>query len=686
MSKFKKLFFAILYVSLLAACSSGSGGSTNVPDFGSISFSRNNVQLSSDGTATAIITLNGSSGVSGALVSLSVTESNIVTINPSSCTLSTGINTCQIIVKAQAPGSTTIQASASYGGHIYTISPVSVNVAQNSNAGFIMTESGITQTIYNDQSYNPIFIFTNNTNSAINLGDIEINGESALGATIDDAGCVNQLLAANGGYCTMTATGVSIPAANKLVPLNFVLHGSGANSNDVYNFDMNIVAVRDYSAQGYAAFRINNVNNPNHKLYIVATGDDSLGKQYLIQFTSNANGDLMGSLAPTATTYPQASVLVPNDAIGITLYQSNYSGLPGGIGGLMYVSLDKPIPIESGGATYPGAVGPSPNTGLSSQGYGVSFSVYEPNVYLNNGVLNTFTDVTDINFVGVTQGFRGVDITTDINRKSGFVADGYDGLTTTKIYDQIESDLQANWPTSWGVSGIFLKDPNWIMIFGFANWLGGNPIQYDIFGSEFSQTLYTSYVMDLWSYYQNNTMYIDAGEISPGCILTAQVSGESMLVQPQNSSLCPENVASGVNTWYWSRFTAADFVGGAASNPPSTLWGPNKTYQSMGKYIAAAQNVGFLPYCTNASIVYGPNLFKQESYQQQYWAEPTGQYSCLANAGTYGDSIMNQYDKVFHEYIPLNYAWAFDDALGISSAVQSDATKYGVTLEVHKFD
>ena len=116
-----------------------------------------------------------------------------------------------------------------------------------------------------------------------------------------------------------------------------------------------------------------------------------------------------------------------------------------------------------------------------------------------------------------------------------------------------------------------------------------------------------------------------------------------------------------------------------------TLYGVNKTYQSMGKYVSAAQNVGFLPYCPNPNIVYGPDIFNDSNYQAIYWSNPTGQYSCLSNASSYGNSIMNQYDKIFHQYIPLNYAWAYDDVLGISSAITTDATKFGFTLSIHKF-
>jgi|LauGreDrversion4_2_1035121.scaffolds.fasta_scaffold377970_2 hypothetical protein len=82
-------------------------------------------------------------------------------------------------------------------------------------------------------------------------------------------------------------------------------------------------------------------------------------------------------------------------------------------------------------------------------------------------------------------------------------------------------------------------------------------------------------------------------------------------------------------------------------------------------------------------FVYGPDsLTHSTANQANYW---TAQYTCLTNYSQYGDTVMNQYDKYFHHYIPLNYGWAYDDVLGISSAVTIDATKSGFTMEVHNF-
>jgi hypothetical protein len=52
----------------------------------------------------------------------------------------------------------------------------------------------------------------------------------------------------------------------------------------------------------------------------------------------------------------------------------------------------------------------------------------------------------------------------------------------------------------------------------------------------------------------------------------------------------------------------------------------------------------------------------------------------------YGGSVMNQYDKIIHQYVPLIYGWAYDDALGISSEVLLDPTTSVFTLVLQQFN
>jgi len=669
----------LLFTFILSACvgGGGSGGGGGNITYGTLSFSESSITLEATKTKSVSLTLNDSSNISNMQVTFSI-DSSIASVRTSSCSLSSSGNDNQCIVKivGNAEGVTELQATASYNGHTYTVTPVNVHITPYVT-GISMVTNGITQTIYTGQSYNATFTFTNNTNSPINLGQMTVSGDSKLGTTIDTTPCSNMELAVESS-CQIKANNISITTPNKSFDLSFVLNGTGANAK-TYTFNLdNIVAVKQ--VQGYAAFRITNHNNPGHKLYIVVLNKNSGGVQEFVTFESEGVGRLTPGL-----TYEQASMLVPNNAVGLVLYQNNFSGKAGGIGGIMYASLDRPVTANPDSAP----TGPAPwNSNDPSRG--IVFSQYEPNVWNNagTGLLTAILDITDINFVGLTQTFSAMDITTGNNLSSGQLAEQYTNLTTSQVYDQIKTALSP-YPNSWGISDIFLQSGNplqWQMIFGLADWLNGNTIQTP--SGKFNQNLYTEYVNDLWGYYESHTLYIDASEISapivPGstCILQATVQGESMLVSPYQGACATESAGANPNTFYWSKFSPGDFVG-AAGNSANTLYGANTTYRSMGKYVSAAQSVGFLPFCSEPNIVYGPNVFGKKQYVDQYW---TNQYSsCLNPQGSYGDHVINQYDRVFHQYIPLNYAWGYDDVLGISSAVTIDATKSGFTLEVQKF-
>ena len=674
MKNILKFIIAVLTITMISSCGGSAGSNSNSVSYGTIAFSKSAVTISSNGQTSNTITLQNSSNIKNDLVNLTSNESTVAMVTPSQCTISSSQPQCVVTIKGVSVGSAQIAATSVYSGYTYTITPVAVTVSSGvvGVAGVSMSVNGITETIYSGKSYNPIFTFTNNTGAAITLGQANITNSGAnLGIALDPAPCSNQPLA-NGASCSISGSGIVTPV-NNVATLDFVLNDSVTKQS--YSFNMDIAAVTQYA--NYAAYRITNHNNPGHKLYIVALGLNSSSQQSVVQFDSSGKG----SLLPQSSPYSAGTLEVPASALGLVLYQPNYSGSAGGIGGVMYASLDKSIPITSGG------VSPAPWTsGDPSQG--ITFSQYEPNVWTNasTGVLNAILDITDINFAGLTQGFYGMDAGSGNNLKSGFLAESYASLSTSEVYNQMQTTLQTGWPTSWGVSSTFYlssTNPNsWVMLLGLVNWLGQNPIVYP---NGFNQNLYTQYVDDLWTYYSSHTMYIDAGEISAGCVLQATTTSPSeMTVSPVNAAQCPTS-AGGPNTWTWTKFNASDFVGGAAGSS-STLWGSNGTYRSMGKYVSAAQSVGFLPYCTKPDLnfIYGPDtLTHSPANQANYWTNQYG--SCLANSASYGDSVMNQYDKIFHQYIPLNYGWAYDDALGISSAVTIDATKSGFTMEVHQF-
>jgi hypothetical protein len=236
-----------ILISLLAACSGGGGGSGNnnsTISYGNMLFSNSRIQLARNGSTLDILELTGSSNVSGATVSLLVADPSIASLSSESCTLSSNSNTCPIKISAQSAGHTTITATAHYNGHQYQIAPIKIDVSSNSNLDLSMAVRGISQTIYATQVYNPVFTFTNHSNSAINIESVTITGANKLGTTLNTTGCTKVQLSAKGGSCSLIANNATLPLANTLAPLNLVLH---AVNGDVYSFDMHIVAVRNYS-------------------------------------------------------------------------------------------------------------------------------------------------------------------------------------------------------------------------------------------------------------------------------------------------------------------------------------------------------------------------------------------------------------------------------------------------------
>lgn len=550
-----------------------------------------------------------------------------------------------------------------------TVTPTPTPVPNNT-LNFSTQVKGITQTIYSNQSYNAEFTFTNNTGSAVTLANTVISQSGTpLDITLDTTPCSNVQLQANES-CTITGNGINLPT-HQIAQLSFLLTSADAGAES-YTYTIRIAAVAYHA--GYAAFRVLNDENPTKQGWLVALGKTSTA-QAVVKFDTNRNGSL---LDPTSS-YAEGQIEIPNTPLGLVIYQPNYNSPGSGIGGLMYVSLESPVyePHGTEGINLNNTSDPNQN---------IVFSVYEPNVYdSGTGSLLANLDVTAINFYGVMQGFYALDINTGINKNPGFLVESYSGTATETIFSAVQSNLTTNWPNTWGVESQFVFYPpssnSWVRLYGLVNWIALNP---SVYPAGFESTIYNQYVDDLWTYYAQSTgnkILIDANEISKGCELEAYVDNtNNMLVQPVNSESCPENDGKGANTWSWTKFQPVDFVGGAPDSS-STLWGANGTYKSLGKYISAAQSVGFLPYCSQPDIVYGPPSFST-SLQPNYW---TAQYTCLDNYSQYGGTVMNQYDQVLHQYVPSIYAWAYDDALGISSEVDIDPTKFGFTLVIQKF-
>lgn len=107
--------------------------SSSSPVVGALAFDITSESVSVNSSNHVLLSLNGSSGVSNLVVTLSSTNSSIATVSPATCTLSSGLaRSCEITINGVAQGTISIMAAAS--GYIQP-TPVSVNVVSMPIAG-----------------------------------------------------------------------------------------------------------------------------------------------------------------------------------------------------------------------------------------------------------------------------------------------------------------------------------------------------------------------------------------------------------------------------------------------------------------------------------------------------------------------------------------------------------------------
>lgn len=250
-----------LFGLLLSSCGGGGNGGSggNNPITNLVSFTKNPVYVNVGKNTNEILTLNHS--ISNVNVTVTIKDPNIATINGSSTytcpTLSSSNPQCSFQVMGIAAGDTVLHATISYDGKTYAVPTAEVIVSKAPlNSGKLsMSVNGITETIYDNQSYNATFTFTNGTSSTINLGKAHVTG-TPLGSALTLSSC-NDAQLVPGGNCKITINNFHMSTPNSLASLEFKLDQS-QDSVEFYAFSMDIVAV-DYHP-GYAAFRITNRN------------------------------------------------------------------------------------------------------------------------------------------------------------------------------------------------------------------------------------------------------------------------------------------------------------------------------------------------------------------------------------------------------------------------------------------
>ncbi len=642
--------------------------------YGNIAFNNTAVKVSNGGDIDVILTLSSSSNVVNDIVNLSSSNSSVATIDKSSCNLSSTLanRSCTIKITAPGTGSAQLTATSSYNGHSYNITPVGITVASSAGMSFSATVESFSETIYNTRTYSSRFIFTNNSTSAVSLGNTIITPIAPLIWQLGVDGCSNKIIAA-GASCSISAS-VSIATAETAANLTFVLQNTNGTS---YTYSMPIYAVAYKS--GYAPLRVMTPNDVDSNVYLVATvgGVPDYPQAVPILYTKSGLvyiGSVQANAVSSLTSY---SLIVPKG--GLTLYTPVMLNHGLNAGGRFYVSYESALNA---------ATGSNPNTVQSV-----------PYLYFEYNVPNVSTVYTDMSYVDATSvpiAMSAVDISGNLNQEMGIKPEYYNYPGSTIISNMKESmsiytgvyNLAAYFPTNDAGQQLAVYSPSTVFT------------QPNFIPTGFESAAWNTYTQDLWNYYKqpDHNVMINANEIADqlggnGCYLQGHVENDNLMhfTPYPDASHCPTGLYvaggaafnSGANsfTMQESNFNYYGFYSAFADQ---TIYGVNGSYQSMLKYLAGAQAAGFLPFCQSAggssNFIYGHGVLA--AYSSQFF-QPN--YSCLSNYASYGQSVINQYDKQVHTYFN-SYGYGYDDSIGIDGTVTSNGEVFPLTVRVLKFN
>lgn len=640
--------------------------------YGNIAFNNTAVKVSNGSYTDVVLTLSNSSNVVNDIVNLSSSDPAVATIDKSSCSLSSILanRSCTIKITGTGNGSTQIVATSSYDGHSYNITPVNVNVSSTAGMSFTTAVESFTETIYNAQTYSPVFTFTNTGTSSVTLGNTIITPTAPLDWQLGFDNCSNKVIAV-GASCTISAS-ASMPTAETSANLTFLLQSSGAS----YTYSMPIYAVA--YKDGYAPLRIVTPDAVNSNVYLVATvgGVPDYPQAVPILYAKSGSvyigtveSDAVSSLLPYTLTVPKG---------GLTLYTPVMLNHGLNAGGRFYISYESALNA---------ATGSNPDTSQS-----VPYLYFEYNV---PNVATVYTDMSYVDATSVPIAISTVNISNNLNQEMGIKPEYYNYPGSAIINNMKESmsvytgvyNLAAYFPTNAAGQQLAVYSPSTVFI------------QSSFIPSGFESAGWNSYTQDLWDYYKQSgyNVMIAADEIAgqlggSGCYLQGHVENDNLMhfTPYPDATHCPTGsyIVSGATfnsgpnnfTMQESNFNYYGFYSAFADQ---NIYGTNGSYQSMLKYVAGAQAAGFFPFCQSAggsnNFVYGHRVLA--GYSNQFF-QPN--YSCLSNYANYGQSVINQYDKQVHTYFN-SYGYGYDDSIGIDGTVTSNGTIFPLTVRVLKF-
>lgn len=558
----------------------------------------------------------------------------------------------------------------------------------------LLDAQNITDSMFDNTTYDVHFHVTNHENASILGLQTQVNIPSPFVFTPTTNSCNNITLPVESS-CVYSGT-LTIPKAHdsaivdvKVVDQDGVTH---AHYNKIITSIAQITELESTieSPEIYAAYRTSAYTVNNHRgvnsVYATATVNANS-----ICFDAN----YVGTIESYGESFGSCAVLIRSNHD--TLYIPAYPG----VGGKVLYSINTKL-----------LDGPSPsvtNTTPESNYYAVWQQVEYGGGLDGSSESALFNlNPTNVNFASIPMGISTV-ISGIVGNKNNH-SDAYQGLLygsnigAQTIFSAMQNGLATvpnALPQSWE-SLVYLQQNNEDILRILAP-VNSFPFTESTQPFYFNGNIYDQYITDLWAYYTDNGgghfLYSNDDPIASGvnsgdtCILRCQVTHTDNIMHcAAFAGECPTNSNTGTvdgeynlgpapgesSTAGFTEFTSLDFIS-AAGTDAATTFGSNGTYRSVtGQNIVSGQAVGFLPFCSNDSFVFGnPEFVVNKSL---YF---TPQYSCLTNYADYATSVIDQYAAQSALYF-IYYNYGYSDTLGEAGALYSyDNESYPFTVTLN---
>ena len=392
------------------------------------------------------------------------------------------------------------------------------------------------------------------------------------------------------------------------------------------------------SLQGAFSVKVvNNANNPRiQDLYVVVKGTNpKTKKQCFVKFKADGSG-AVGVLEDITQKTDSTTYAVPYNQL-----KNNTMRLPNIISGRIYLSLNNKLIMK--------IVGKAPNLGIAEPSpYNKSdpnYQFFYDKIELTYTGNNTVINPTAVDFIALP-------ISVKQNNKTY-------GMTKARsaIFSSIQASFNKAFNKAW--QKLLEKNAQGTILRILA--AGRNDNYFD---KNYLNGQAYNYITDLWKYYGNHSIAIDCSELKKilpnlkSYTFTGKVVNNVFVFSNGTKSQDVKLTRPTSNQF----FLASQGTFEAKNNTPKAI---------IVRDFTAAWSVGLLPAADDT--VLSKKYFtanKANYYKVNKYLSPKGQKS---------GPWYNLYAKAIHEQSKNDYAWPFDDILGLDGT-NSATDRYPATL------